>query len=63
MRMESLIFIERRLLDELTRRCVDELPRQAYGLIGGSDRMGRSPPRQTYPFTSVLVFSATSFLS
>jgi len=62
MTMESPIFIERRLLDELTRLSVDELPRQAYGLIGGSDRMGRSPPRQTYLFISVLVFSASSFL-
>ena len=51
MRMESLIFIERSLLDELTRLCVDEIPRQAYGLIGWLRSLPSNDP-QSVPYES-----------
>lgn len=45
------ILIKRELASELKRVCVDKLPRQAYGLIGGADVWG---PSSIYPCSSHL---------
>lgn len=45
------IFVQKSLLDELVRLCLDALPHKAFGLIGGSDMYH---PKSLYPCTTNL---------
>jgi len=47
----EIIFVPEKLADDLVQLCVEALPRQAYGLVGGRDR---HHPQDIYPCLSNL---------